>query len=64
MKFAAHTIISCKYYYILLLWWHNVEGSIQDGGLIKRTKERPSPHPGTKYLVLMLFQTSQPLETI
>jgi hypothetical protein len=23
MKFAAHTIISCKYYYILLLWWLN-----------------------------------------
>jgi hypothetical protein len=51
MTFEAHTIISCKYYYILLLWRRNVEGSIQE------TKERPSPHPHTKYLALMLLQT-------
>jgi hypothetical protein len=38
MTFAAHTIISCKYYYILLLWQRNVEGSIQDGSLVKGQK--------------------------
>jgi hypothetical protein len=38
MTFAARTIISWKYYYILLLWQHNVEGSVQDGDLIKGQK--------------------------
>jgi hypothetical protein len=38
MTFAAPTIISCKYYYILLLCRRTVEISIQDGGLIKGQK--------------------------
>jgi hypothetical protein len=35
LPLAAHDIISCKYYYILLLWRGNVECSIQDGHLNK-----------------------------
>jgi hypothetical protein len=38
MTFAAPTIISCKYYYILLLGRRTIEISIQDGGLIKGQK--------------------------
>jgi hypothetical protein len=38
LPLAAHTIISCQYYYILLLWCENVECSIQDGGLNKWQK--------------------------
>jgi hypothetical protein len=38
MTFAARTFISWKYYYILLLCQRNVEGSIEDGGLIKEKK--------------------------
>ena len=33
LPLVAHTIISCKYYYILILYRGNVECSIQDGGL-------------------------------
>ncbi len=49
MTFAAPTIISCKYYYILLLWRRTVEISIQDGGLIKEKKNahHHTPIPST-----------------
>jgi hypothetical protein len=38
LPLAAHTSISCTYFYILLLWQQNVELSIQDGGLNKGQK--------------------------
>ncbi len=44
MAFAAPTIISCKYYYILLLWRRTIEISIQDGGLIKGQKITTPPY--------------------
>ncbi len=49
MTFAAPTIISCKYYYILLLWRRTIEISKQDGGLIKEQKNahHHTPIPST-----------------
>jgi hypothetical protein len=49
MTFAAPTIISCKYYYILLLLRRTIEISIQDGGLIKGQKNahHHTPIPST-----------------
>ncbi len=51
MTFAAPTIISCKYYYILLLWRRTIEISIQDGGLIKGQKNanHHTSRPSTWY---------------
>jgi hypothetical protein len=45
MTFAAPTIISCTYYYILLLLRRTVEISIQDGGLLKDKRTPPYQVP-------------------
>jgi hypothetical protein len=57
MTFAAPTIISCKYYYILLLRRRTVEISIQDGGLIKGQK---NAHHHTPYQVPSVDVTPDP----
>ncbi len=57
MTFAAPTIISCKYYYILLLWRRTVEISVQVDGLIK---DKRTPITTPPYQVLSVDVTLDP----